>query len=208
MRKTLIGWLALALWCTGGAHAQWQSLNGGTSWEVRAFAVDTANDRLLVAGSFPYVVQDSLRVNNLAWWDGSQWSNEGLGNGNGSMLPFGLVSPILSVAICPDTIFVGHLSSSWHGDPAMGYATYLVDNTWHPCGSPNGRLKFLEESGRMFSGGVFDELYGQYMPGVHEWAGGQFQSLPNSPFISQARGERCGLLERAVLLRRGVPGAG
>jgi hypothetical protein len=169
------------------AYGQWQSLNGGTSSSVRSFAVDTANDRLLVGGSFPYVLQDSLRVNNLAWWDGTQWSNEGLGNGNGSPLPQGAPNPILSVAIRPDTIFVGHLALDWHGDPAMGYATYLVDEQWHPCGTPNGRLKFLDVDGRMFSGGVFDELYGQYDPGIHEWLGGQFQSLPGSPFVSQAQ---------------------
>jgi hypothetical protein len=187
MRKALIGWMAVQLLCTCGAHAQWQSLNGGASWFVRAFAVDTANDRLLVAGSFPYVIQDSLRVNNLAWWDGSQWSNEGLGNGNGSTAPQGDVSPVLSVALWQDTLFAGHGPYWWQGDPAMQGAAYLADSQWHPCGSPNGLFYFLHINGRMFSGGVFDELYGQYMPGIHEWLGGQFQSLPGSPFVSQAQ---------------------
>ncbi len=183
----VVYWIVLQ-GCLGAVHAQWQSLNGGVNFPVRAFAVDSANDRLLVAGSFPYAYQDSLRVNNLAWWDGTLWSNEGLGNGNGSQTYYGNQAPILSVAIRPDTIFVGHMSPWWHDlDYTLGRATYLVDSTWHPCGSPNGLFYFLESNGRMFSGGVFDELYGQYMPGIHEWIGGQFQSLPNSPFVSQAQ---------------------
>lgn len=83
-----------------------------------------------------------------------------------------------------DTIFVGHLSSFWHNDPDMGYAAMLVNDEWQPCGNPSGIFYFLEEEGRMFSGGVHDSLYGVYSPGIKEWRNGAFQEIPNMPFTS------------------------
>ena len=47
--------------------AQWLSLDGGASHQVRAFAVDEVNDRLLIAGGFPFVQGGALRANNMAW---------------------------------------------------------------------------------------------------------------------------------------------
>ncbi|HMC96921.1 MAG TPA: T9SS type A sorting domain-containing protein [Flavobacteriales bacterium] len=149
---------------------------------MRAFAQPPDSTRLLVSGSFPYVFQDSLRANNIAWWDGVNWSIEGLANGNGSTFQFGYHSPTFSLAIRSDTIFAGHLSDYWHEDSSMGFAAMLADGSWQPCAQPNGSLYFLEANGRMFSGGVHDELYGSYAPGIHEWVGGLFQTMPNMPF--------------------------
>ena len=140
-----------------------------------------------MAGSFPYAAGGTLRVNNLAWWDGIAWSNEGLDNGNGDTTTTGNFTPVLSTAVRSDTIFVGNLGNHWHYDPALEHAAMLVDGLWVPCGSPNSIFYFLESNGRMFSGGVYDSLYGSYAPGIREWIDGSFQPIPNMPFTSIAQ---------------------
>lgn len=164
--------------------AQWESLDGGANHIVRSFRIDPDTDRILVGGSFPFVQGGAIRANNLAWWNGTTWSIEGLGNGNGDTTQYGSLSPVLSLAMRSDTIFAGHLSGWWHNDSTMGYATMLVNAEWLPCGSPNGIFYFLEEEGRMFSGGVHDSLYGEYAPGIHEWRNGAFVDIPGMPFTS------------------------
>ncbi|MBL7940787.1 MAG: T9SS type A sorting domain-containing protein [Flavobacteriales bacterium] len=162
--------------------AQWQSVAGGVSHQLRAFWNDTINDRLLVSGNFPFAQGGALRVNNIAWWDGTSWSGEGLANGNGNQLEFGTTDPIYSVVMRGDTVFAGHGGIIWHDQFDMGYATMLVNGEWLPCAEPNGTLFFLEENGRMFSGGVHDTLYHAYAPGIHEWRNGAFGDIPNMPF--------------------------
>jgi hypothetical protein len=120
----------------------------------------------------------------LAWWDGGEWSVEGLANGNGDQSEFGIPNPVLSIAMRGDTVFAGHLNDRWHDDMDMGYAAMLVNDQWQPCGNPSGIFYFLEEEGRMFSGGVHDSLYGVYSPGIKEWRNGAFQEIPNMPFTS------------------------
>ncbi len=182
----LIGLCVAALVATC-ARAQWQSLNGGVTSEVRSFAQPADSSRLLAGGKFPFVHQDDLRVNNIAWWDGAHWAIDGLANGNGDTSTWGDDTPVFSLAIRPDTIFASHLSDRWHYDTAMGYATLLTDEQWQPCAMPDGIFYFLEANGRMFSGGVHDELYGAYAPGIHEWRNGAFENIPNMPFTSQVQ---------------------
>jgi hypothetical protein len=178
----------LPFYVTAELCAQWESLDGGTSFQVRSFLVDSLNDRLIVGGSFPYVADGTLRANNLAWWDGTQWGLEGLGNGTGDTSEFGQISnPVQSMVRRNDTLFVSYLGNYWHYSFDMRFATMLVDGTWYPCGQPNGIFYFLEAQGRMFSGGVHDTLYGAYAPGIHEWVGGEFRDMPNSPFVSQVQ---------------------
>ncbi|MBP6643183.1 MAG: T9SS type A sorting domain-containing protein [Flavobacteriales bacterium] len=177
--------VASTLLLASASWAQWETLDGGANLEVRSFRIDTANNRLLIGGSFPFVQGNALRANSLAWWNGLEWSVEGLANGNGDNSQYGIPNPVLSVAIRGDTIFAGHLNTWWHQDSTMGYAAMLVNGLWQPCGSPNGIFYFLESQGRMFSGGVHDSLYGEYAPGIHEWRNGAFVDIPGMPFTSR-----------------------
>jgi len=168
--------------CVAPSFSQWQSLNGGVNHPVRSFAQPADSSRVLVGGTFPFVYQDSLRANNIAWWDGENWSIEGLVNGNGDTSFSGNSSPVYSLAISGDTIFAGHLSGYWHGDQIMRNAAMLADGVWQPCGSPENQFWFLQENGRLFNGGRSDTLYGQYMPMVNEWLNGTWQPVSGSPF--------------------------
>lgn len=181
------GILALSLVLTNSGLAQWESLDGGSNHFVRSFRLDPAQNRLLVGGSFNFAEGGALRANGIAWWNGAEWSTEGLANGNGDTSEFGNQSPVLSVAMRNDTIFAGYLNSFWHYDTAMRFAAMLVNGQWQPCGSPNGIFYFLESEGRMFSGGVHDSLYNAYAPGIHEWRNGAFVDIPGMPFTSRVQ---------------------
>lgn len=162
--------------------SQWLSLDGGVSNEVRCFFKDTVNDRLLVGGKFPFAGGDAQRINNIAWWDGTVWSSEGLGNGNGDTTAYGRLDPVLSVVMRHDTLFASFLSQTWQSQSGFRYAGMLVGDEWQHCADPNSVFLFLEANGRMFGGGRSDTLYGAFAPGITEWRNGFFQSLPNMPF--------------------------
>ncbi len=162
--------------------AQWQSLNGGVNHLVRCFAESSDGTRLLIGGSFPYVWQDSLRANGLAWWDGQAWSIEGLAGGDGDTSVFGSNNPVVSLSIRPDTIFGSYLAGQWQHSTALRYASMLVDGTWQACGSPESTFLFMEANGRLFNGGRADTLYGEFKPMVNEWIGGAWQSVPGYSF--------------------------
>lgn len=144
------------------------------------------SSRLLLGGSFPYVYEDSLRANGLAWWDGEAWSVEGLGGGDGDTSVFGSTNPVLTLALRPDTLFASYLSGYWQHSFELRYASMLIDGTWEPCGSPAGTLFFMEANGRLFNGGLADTLYGQYQPMVNEWINDAWQPLPGYSFSNSA----------------------
>ncbi len=163
-------------------HGQWMSVDGGVSNEVRCFFKDSLNDRLLIGGKFPFAGSESIRVNNLAWWDGANWSSEELGNGNGDTSMYGSLDPVLSVVMRHDTLFASFLTEFWQSESGFRYAGMLINDDWQHCGDPNSTFLFLEANGRMFSGGVSDSLYGMYAPGLYEWHEGAFEPIPNMPF--------------------------
>ncbi|MBK9146466.1 MAG: T9SS type A sorting domain-containing protein [Flavobacteriales bacterium] len=184
-RRELLGLALCANACM--ALAQWQSLNGGVSWEVRAFAFNADSSRLLVGGGFTWVHQDSLRANQLAWWDGESWSIEGLANGSGDTVTTGSNwLPVVSLALREDTLFASYLANIWQYDFDLRVASMLVNGTWEPCGSPESTLFFMEANGRLFNGGLADTLYGQHQPMVNEWINGAWQPLPGYSFSNSA----------------------
>lgn len=180
--------LGLAL-CASGctAQAQWQSLNSGVSHFVRAFTFAPDSSRLLVGGSFTWVHQDSLLANQLAWWDGTNWSIDGLANGGGDTVNTGPSwQPVLTLAFRGDTLFASYLSNIWQNDLELRCASMLVNGTWEPCGRPESTFFFMEANGRLFNGGLADSLYGQHQPMVNEWINGAWQPLPGYSFGNSA----------------------
>lgn len=137
-----------------------------------------------MGGNFAFTNQDSLIADQLVYWDGVDWNANGLGNGNGDTSQYGNPNPTLTAVWFHDTLFISTLSSYWQYDPAMGHAAYLAADGWHPCGSPNSWLWFLEENGRLFSGGEATMISGDTMMGVTEWVDGALQPLPNAPFTN------------------------
>lgn len=179
----IIGTSTLFHWTPLECNGQWQSVNGGVNRHVKTLVVDPDSSKLIVGGTFPYTRTDSIRVNNLAAWNGSSWSTEGLGNGNGDTSAVG--SPdnqFVSLAYHHDTLFCGISGPSFQYHPEWDHGAGLYNNTWFPIGNPDGWLFLNEVNGRLFGGGQADTLYGQYMPGVREWVGGGWQPIPGAPW--------------------------
>ncbi|MBX2983368.1 MAG: T9SS type A sorting domain-containing protein [Flavobacteriales bacterium] len=174
--------LFIASLTAAGGFGQWQSVGGGVDGGVFCFEYDSDTTALIVAGPFVYTNAGGLRANSMAKWDGTNWSTEGLGNGSGDTSAITSANPINSLALFHDTLFVGTGYTMWHYDPAMGLGAYLVNDQWHPCGSPENWFFVMKANGRLFAGGRADTLYGMYMPGPKEWVGGAWQALPNTPF--------------------------
>ena len=188
--QALIRWGSFAtalgpIW--GTAHGQWQSLAGGVSNPVRTFSVDPNETHLLVGGSFPWLNADSQRVNNIAAWDGTEWSSEGTGGGNGNMWEYGTTDPVLSLVNWHDTLYTGFLSNMWQMDPGIRHAAYLADDIWHAFpAQPSGGTLFAMLNGRLFMGGNSNYLDTVTFPGLCEINGGEFVPLPGIPFNPHA----------------------
>jgi Secretion system C-terminal sorting domain len=181
--RSLLGLAAIWLIAAHSA-AQWQSLNGGVNRSVKDFEFNADSSKLLVIGGFPYVRMDSLRANGMAWWDGEQWSIEGLAGGNGSTLPYGIDNNVVSVANWHDTLFVGHGITGFqnHSEWNYGAGLDLAAQEWFPIGNPENWFYVFEANGRLFCGGRSDTLYGEFAPGIKEWRGGAWGPVPGSPF--------------------------
>jgi hypothetical protein len=165
-------------------RGQWQSLNGGVSHEIRSFCTLAEEEVLLVGGNFPWLLQDSVRVNNMAAWDGFAWSTDHCGGGNGSTYGNGTQNPVLSMVDWNDTLYCGFLDFDWQGDTAIDWGAYLTEDTlWHAIpGEPNGPLMFAPVNGRLFMGGNATAMGSMPFPGLCEVIGGQPVPLPGIPF--------------------------
>ncbi len=181
--KACIGVLIVAGW-PGILHGQWQSLGGGVTNEVRSFCELPGEDLLLIGGAFPWLNADSVRVNNIAAWDGSAWSTEHTGGGNGSNWTYGNTDPVTSLVNWHDTLYVSYFGVPWHDDPDIAFGTYLVNDTWHALPArPNGPVLFAAVNGRLFMGGSNTTLLDSVpFPGLCEVVSGHFSPLQGIPF--------------------------
>lgn len=159
--------------------AQWQSVDGGLNAQVNDFEYTADSSQLLVAGHFLYTRADSLRANGIAAWAGQQWSIDGLGGGSGDTLY--VPGIFMSITLLHDTLFAGVITSHFQYHPEWGLGAGLYNDEWFSIGDPNNWFYLMKVNGRLFSGGRTDTLYGQYMPGIKEWVGGEWQAIPNMP---------------------------
>jgi hypothetical protein len=136
--RSLIGLsIAYALCSALSAKGQWQSLSGGVNGEVETLIINEDSSAMLVGGAFPYVREDSLKVNNLASWDGLVWSNTGLGDGNGDTTSVGSWwNKIVSLAIFHDTLFCGISANNFQYHPEWSHGAALFENEWFSIGNP------------------------------------------------------------------------
>lgn len=157
-------------------------MDGGVSSGVVTFCPAISGEYLLVGGTFPWAGTDSLRVNNIAAWTGTDWSTEGTGGGNGDTTEYGLSNPVISLLNWHDTLYTGFASFIWQMDPDVHCGAYLVENTWHALpAQPSGQVFFYRVNDRLFMGGNGNQLGTEPFPGVCEVVGGGFVPLPNNP---------------------------
>jgi hypothetical protein len=87
----------------------WQSLNGGTDWNVADLFADTTSGQLYISGTFQHA--GDIEANGVAVWDGSQFQTFGTGVDNCiTTCPI-----VLSTAVWNDEVYCSPTSYSMGG---------------------------------------------------------------------------------------------
>lgn len=189
LRQTCI--LLLSTFVCGSPTLQsqtyFESVGGGMSNEVRNFTISPDSTHLLTVGKFAWVLNDNLRANGIAQWDGQAWDIAPFAGGSGDTSAYGYENmPVLSVEVFHDTVFISFLGSNWQLDPDIATSAFLANGIWHQCGNPYSLTFMLQENNRLFTGNQLDSVNNVAELGIHEWLGGQWRELPNSPFVASA----------------------
>ncbi len=155
---------------------EWTPVGGGVSPTVYALAVynDGSGDALYVAGDFYTAChsdQDCIAVNNIARWDGKEWTDVGGGLDGGS-------DDVRSLAVFDDgtgeALYAGGQFQMAGGQPANGFAKWDGEQ-WTPIP--------LVANQNLFSLTAFDNN------GLHEsrlYAGGGFYAVGKVPAFNLA----------------------
>ena len=173
--------------CAVKAQTYFESVGGGVTDGVRNFTISEDSTNLIVVGKFGWTRADTLRANGIAQWNGVSWDVGPFGNGSGDTAVVGYENiPVLSVVTFHDTLFVSFLGSPWHYDDAIHGTAFLVNDIWYPCGNPSSLNNVLLENNRLFTGSQIDTVANLVAHGIHEWLGGEWRELPNSPISPSA----------------------
>ncbi len=75
MKNYLILFLLFATSFINKAYSQWSDVQMGTNSAINSFYVDSASNLLFVGGQF--TTAGGMNINNIATWDGINWSSFG-----------------------------------------------------------------------------------------------------------------------------------
>lgn len=172
------------------ASAQnWQSLNGGTDWNVADLFADTTTGQLYISGAFQHV--GDIEANGVAVWDGSQFQTFGTGVDNCiTTCPI-----VLSIAVWNDEVYCSPTSYSMGGvlnpNGLMkwdGLAWERVKNGLTSfSGSSGGAIDFLPFNNTLYILGAFQMVGTDTAYSVAVWDGEELLSL-DFPFANPEAG--------------------
>ena len=109
MRRNLYTTIILFCFLHTAPAQNWQSLNGGTDWNVADLFADTTSGQLYVSGAFQHA--GDIEANGVAVWDGSQFQTFGTGVDNCiTTCPI-----VLSTAVWNDEVYCSPTSYSMGG---------------------------------------------------------------------------------------------
>ena len=114
------------------ASAQnWQSLNGGTDWNVADLFADTTSGQLYISGAFQHA--GDIEANGVAVWDGSQFQTFGAGVDN-------------CITTCPIVLSI----STWNNEVYCSPTSYSMGGIL----DPNGLMKWDGENWARVNNGL------------------------------------------------------
>jgi hypothetical protein len=157
------------------SDANWISLGGfpgtdgvGTVGAPAVYAlVLDASGNLYIAGSFS-IAGNSL-ANNIAKWDGTNWSALGSGLGPGAMYN------VYALAVSGSDLYAGGDFNTANGAPANGIAKWN-GSRWTAVGGMNAIVHALVVSGSdLYAGGYF--ISGGALVGMAKWNGSSWSAL-------------------------------
>ncbi len=175
----------IALW----DNNQWNALGRGlfgfehpaVSGIVYTIALDE-NENVYAGGIFQYAgntENESLEVNNIARWTGTEWEAIGMGV-NGT---------VYKIIVREETVYVGGTFSvaynSYEDSVVVNRVAKWHDGQWHALGSGvNGAvfdMAFLGDD--LYLGGAFNRAGGKSSQYFARWSGEIFTSVQDKPMI-------------------------
>ena len=110
----------------------WQTLGNGTDFLARELYTDTLTNRLYAIGTFLYA-DDTVAVNNIAYWDGIKWNDLDSGNTECNSC-----NPIISICSFQGNIYIGGQFTSFHNVPNTQFIARYNGTNWESIGDANG----------------------------------------------------------------------
>lgn len=173
----LIGFSCL----TGGtnlAAQNWESLGNGLDFLAREFYTDTVTNRLYAIGVFIYA-DDTVAVNNIAYWDGIKWND--LDSGNTSC-PLNC-NPITSITTFQGDVYIAGQFTTFHNVPNTKFMARFNGTNWESIGNTNGGLSFYHYNNQLLASGFFDTIGGIYAKNFALYDGVNWMPFDTSTFL-------------------------
>jgi hypothetical protein len=144
--------------------------NGSPAPVVNALALD-ANGDVVAGGNFLYA--GAIQANNVARWDGANWSSVGQGVYNG-----GTTQAVAALALRGSDMYVAGVFRSASGVNATNIARW-DGAQWHAVGGgPSGSYAALAVVGaELYLGGSFTNISGGAARNVARWNGASWEPL-------------------------------
>lgn len=159
----------------------WQDLGNGLNFVPRDLYTDTAANRLYAIGIFTYA-DDTVPVNNIAFWDGLKWND--LDSGNTSCPPN--CNPITGVTSFQGGVYVSGQFTSFHNVPNTKFMARFNGTNWESIGNTNGMLSFHNYNNQLLATGYFDTIGGVYAKNFALYDGVNWLPFDTSTFLGSS----------------------
>jgi hypothetical protein len=155
----------------------WYALGSGVdglynSNSLAVRAIKARNNEIFVGGGF--VSAGGATANNIARWDGANWSTLG----------YGVDNTVVTIETTLTDVYVGGSFSNAYDFPEVGYtvnriARWDADSGWSPLGTGvSGTVTTIrEQGGLIYVGGFFTNAGGNTANRIAVWDGANWSSL-------------------------------
>jgi Secretion system C-terminal sorting domain len=137
------------------------------NWEVRGFALDSANNKLFACGGFSQI--GGLNTNSIAAYDGTSWYTLGNGCGTNGGISY-------STTYFENKLFVGGdflINGTYEGTSLV----YWDGNDWNFSGHPNQGSSIGVANGNLFAIGYYDSICNAPIGHVSRWDGSCWEAF-------------------------------
>jgi hypothetical protein len=137
---------------------------------------DTISGILYVGGEFAFA--DTVRVNGIGAWDGTQW----LGLGGGDTTCGGAcANPFISIARWNNDIYTGGFFTTIGGVPNSARGARWDGLSWNSLGTVNSQCFFKAIDNTLYCMGLYDNIGGITANAIATWDGTQWHDVHDFP---------------------------
>jgi hypothetical protein len=180
-------WLIIGLPTTLTAQT-WEKVGNGVSFgSVRALYYDQLTDRLIIAGSFRYAYTDTdtLEVNAIAAWDGTQWH----AFPPGDTLCQGVCAlPPTSIARVGDSLAIAGIFNTFGGAADTRYSAVWDGMVWASFANTENAIYLQTLNNDVYAIGNYDTIGNVYAPRIAKWMGNTWAPFTTEDYTDAPTG--------------------